>query len=199
MNPTYAQSAANIPYGSVHYHYQYGRHQQYGRLPAETRYGVRPYWHAQPSFSTPPPQPTIDAGPQTVEDLIQEGFFAAPDRAPEIAGLYDRHQVGWMALDDVLNQIRDRQEVYRRNVLDIQWAQCYAFNELARHGQPAPDEAYVAYDRRMQDLRADQRAERVALWRDVARIRERVPESAQQYLSALRKLQILDDHEGDNP
>jgi hypothetical protein len=197
MNPSSPQSAANIPYGSIRYHYQYGRHQQYGHLPAVSRYGVRPYWSAKQVLSPPKPQPIIDDGPQTVEDLIQEGFFAVPAREPELAGLYDRRQTSWMALDDVLGQIRDRHEVYRRNILDIQWAQCYAFNELARNGPPATDEAYAAYERRMQDLRADQRAERVALWRDVARIRERLPESVQQYLSAFRKLQILGDDRGD--
>jgi len=50
----------------------------------------------------------------------------------------------------------------------------------------------------MNDLRAEQRAERVNLWRDVSRVRERLPESAQQYLSSFRKLEILGDEGGDD-
>lgn len=199
MNPSNTKSAANTPYGSIAYHYQYGRHQQYGHMPAVSRYGVQPYWNAKPAFSPRKPQPGIDDGPQTVEDLIQQGYFAVPAREPETAGLYDRRHTSWMALDDVLGQVRQRYDIYKKNMLDILWSQCYAFNELAHHGPPAVEDAYAIYEKRMNELRAEQRAERTMLWRDVSRIRERLPESAQQYLSAFRKLQILGDDGGDGP
>jgi len=199
MNPTTNDPAAGAPYGSIAYQYLYGRHHQYGRTPLLPRYGVRPYWRAPSASSTPQPRAEIDDGPQTVEDLVREGFFAVPDHEPETAVLFDRRHTSWMALDDVLTQIKDREEIYRKNMNEITWAQCYAFNELARHGRPATEEAYVLYERRMQDLRAEQRAERTHFWRDVSRIRERLPESAQQYLSAFRKLQILEDSGGDQP
>lgn len=198
MNSNPTHPAAGAPYGAIAYQYQYGRHHQYGATPAVARYGVRPYWRARPAPFSHEPVAGIDDGPQTVEDLVRDGFFAVPDHEPETAILYDRRHTSWMALDDVLGQIKQREEIYKKNMLDIQWAQCYAFNELARNGPPATDEAYALYEKRMQDLRAEQRAERTMLWRDVSRIRERLPESAQQYLSAFRKLQILDDA-GDHP
>jgi hypothetical protein len=199
MNSSNPNPAAGVPYGSVAYRYLYGRHDQYGRLPSVSRYGVRPYWTAKSAPSSGQPVPGIDDGPQTVEDLIEQGYFAVPAHEPETAVLFDRRHTSWMALDDVLGQLQHRYEIYSKNMLDITWSECYAFNEMARHGRPATDEAYAVYEKRMQDLRSDQRAERTAFWRDVSRIRERLPESAQQYLSAFRKLQILGDEGGDGP
>lgn len=186
-----------LDYPRVSYYYMYGRKHQYGtvsplrahgyeRLPAETRF-----------FSYKHPHP-LDDGPQTVEDLVQQGYFAAPVHESETAILHDRRDTAWLGLDDVLTQIHQRHEVYRQNLLELQGSECYAFNELARGGWPPSPEQYVIYDRRMQDLSADRRAERVALWRDVSRLRERIPESAQLYLSSLRKLDLLQDPDGDS-
>lgn len=197
MNPSTPSPVAGAPYGSIAYQYLYGRHHQYGRTPSVSRYGVRPYWRAQYAPSSHKPVAGIDDGPQTVEDLVQQGYFAVPAHEPETAILFDRKHTSWMALDDVLGQIRHRYDIYKKNMLEITWGECYAFNELARNGRPATDEAQAIYQKRMQDLRSEQRAERTTFWRDVSRIRERLPESAQQYLSAFRKLQILGDEGAD--
>ena len=189
--------ATGTPYDSVADQYLYGRQHQYGRTPSTFRYGALPDWTAKPASSSSKFQPGLDDGPQTVEDLIEQGYFAVPAHEPETAILFDRKDTSWMALDDVLGQIKQREEIYKKNILDITWSQCYAFNELARHGPPATDEAYAIYEKRMNDLRAEQRAERVNLWRDVSRVRERLPESAQQYLSSFRKLEILGDEGGE--
>ena len=52
--------------------------------------------------------------------------------------------------------------------------------------------------KRLQALYADQRAERVAVWKDISRLRQTLPEAAQSYLSALRKLTVLEDTRGDD-
>ena len=199
MNSNPTNSAPGLPYGAVADQYLYGRQNQYGRMASVPRYGSRRYWRAAPASSQSKPWPGIDDGPQTVEDLVQQGYFAVPAREPETAGIFDRTHTSWMALDDVLGQIRQRHDIYKQNLLDISWGECYAFNELARQGRPATPEAYILYGKRMQDLQSEQRAERITFWRDVSRIRERLPESAQQYLSAFRKVQILDDDGGEGP
>ena len=51
----------------------------------------------------------------------------------------------------------------------------------------------------IQSIYEQKRAERVNLWRDVSRIRTGLLESAQAYLSAYRKLSILDEGRGDAP
>lgn len=139
----------------------------------------------------------MDDGPQTVEQLVEQGYFAVPTAEPETAILHDRKQTSWLGLDDILTQVRHRHEIYKKNMLEIEWAKCYAFNELARGGPFPTDEGYAIYERRLQDLHRDQRAERVTLWRDESRLRQQLPESAQQYLSASRKLDIIGDTDGD--
>jgi hypothetical protein len=51
--------------------------------------------------------------------------------------------------------------------------------------------------KRLDKLYSEQREERVNLWRDVSRLRLLLPENAQNYLTAYRKLSILEDSEGD--
>ena len=186
-------------YGLIAYQYKYGRQRLYGNLQTTPLYGLRPLSHVVAKGSGIESLAGIDDGPQTVEQLIYQGFFAAPRYDSETAILHDKKHTSWMALDDVLGQIRDRYDIYKRNMLDIQWSQCYAFNEMARGGWPPSEEQHALYERRMQDLRSEQRDERITFWRDVSRIRERIPESAQQYLSAFRKIELLDDTGGDQP
>ena len=143
-------------------------------------------------------QEAIDKGPQTVEQLVTQGYFAAP-KGGEMALLDDRKATSWLALDDAVTQIRQRRKIYEQNLLDLQWAECYAFNELARGGWPASEDQYSAYARALQDLGAQRRLERVAYWRDVSKVRQGLPEAVQQYLSAFRKSEILRDDGGDAP
>ncbi|NQU43826.1 hypothetical protein HQ520_11115 [bacterium] len=139
----------------------------------------------------------MDEGPQTVEQLITDGYFAVPAGEPETAILHDRKHTAWLGLDDILGQVRHRQEIHEQNIHEIEWAQCYAFNEMARGGWPYSEEQRCAFEKRSQELHAQQRDERIALWRDLSKLRLLVPESAQQYLSAFRRTEILDDCEGD--
>jgi hypothetical protein len=199
MNSDNLSDKTKPTYGNIPYHYLYGRHQQYGTARATPLYGMRPLSHFNTPRSDSTPVVGIDEGPQTVEQLIEQGYFAVPAYDPDTAILHDKKHTSWLALDDVLGQIHHRYEIYRRNMLDLEWAQCYAFTELARGGWPASEEQHALYQRRRQELKAEQRAERVTFWRDVSRLRERLPESAQQYLSAFRKIELLDDIGGDHP
>ena len=45
----------------------------------------------------------------------------------------------------------------------------------------------------LRELYEQQRDERVALWQDVSKLKQAVPEQAQQYLTAYRKVSILED------
>lgn len=154
--------------------------------------------YAPPALSLEQAPASIDRGPQTVEDLVRDGYFAVSKREPETAVIVDRQDMAWLTLDDSLTQIREREDIYRKNMLEIEWAKCYAFGELARLGWPASDETAALYQRRIADLHADQRAERVRFWNDLSRVRQLVPPSAQLYLSAIRKSQILGLDEGDS-
>ena len=139
----------------------------------------------------------IDEGPQTVEDLIKDGTFAVPAGDPETAILEDKKHTSWLALDDAISQVRQRWDLYEQNVLGIKWAQCYAFNEFAKLGWPPTVKQLYSYDKRLQELHAEHRAERVSAWRDVSEIRQALPESLREHLSAYRRSQLLSDLTGD--
>ena len=177
--------------------YQFERYLLYRYLPKPQPSMYEPTPHTSSDIFNSDPVRKDDEGPQTVEQVISQGYFAVPKMAPELAGIHDRRSTSWMGLDDVIGQVREREEVYRKNMLELEWGKCYAFNELARGGWPASEDQMAVYHKRLQDLGSEQRAERVSAWRDISRIRQLFPENMQGYLSAVRKVQILDD-DGDD-
>ncbi len=143
--------------------------------------------------------PSIDDGPQTIDQVLRHGYMTLPAAEVEIATIQDRQQTAWMGLDDILGQIHQRDEIYRRNMNELLWGECYAFNEVARGGWPPSPEKDSLYQERLADLATQKRAERVSAWRDISALRQLLPESAQQYLSAFRKSELLHDLGGDEP
>lgn len=134
-------------------------------------------------------------GPQTVEDVITRGYLSVPYAVPETAAIDDKRTTAWLGLEDSIHQIRQRHGLYRHNCYDLELAKCAAANDLhaqvADQGQPANEHQRESLAKRLQECYGEQRAERITLWRDVSRLRTGIPESAQLYLSAHRKLSIL--------
>ncbi|MEM1354997.1 MAG: hypothetical protein AAGH88_08950 [Planctomycetota bacterium] len=142
--------------------------------------------------------PSADS-PQTVEDLLRDGYFAPPAGEPEVAMIQDRRLGTGMALGDLIGQAQQRVVIYEQNRYDLLRAECDAFNELAREGWPARPEQHALYERRMQDLASERRMERVHLWRDLSRLRLGIPEAVGGYLQAYRSGQLLGDLDDDAP
>lgn len=198
MNQDNTPNPASYPLAHLpSYYYLYGRASRYAVKALNTLYPRDQPQYQVFDFSSDQSSPGLDRPPHTVEQLLTHGYFAVPRGEPELSILQDRKQTSWLSLDDVLSQIHQRTAIYQQNMLELEWAKCYAFNELAHQGWPATAEQYATYNRRLQDLHADQRAERIALWKDVSDLRRALPESVQQYLSTYRKLEILDDSRGD--
>jgi hypothetical protein len=177
--------------------YQFERYLLDRYLPKPQSAQYRPTPHTSSDFFSSDPVGRDDEGPQTVEQLISRGYFAVPRMAPETAGIHDRKLSSWLGLDDIIGQIRQREDLYKKNMLDLEWGKCYAFNELAHSGWPASADQMALYHKRLQELHAEQRMERVSAWRDVSTLRQLLPENVQGYLSAMRKVEILDDDGGD--
>jgi len=139
--------------------------------------------------------------PQTVEQIIARGYFAIPDGDPTLAIISDKRHTSWLGLEDVISQIRSRIEIYQGNMEELEESKCEANNALfrqeAEQGCPANQRQRYSASKMIQGLYEQQRAERINLWRDVARVRESLPELAQQYLSSYRKLAILNDLGGE--
>ncbi|MBW1939386.1 MAG: hypothetical protein JRI67_11610 [Deltaproteobacteria bacterium] len=140
--------------------------------------------------------------PQTVEQVIRRGYLGVPRSEPETALITDRKETARLGLDDVIGQIRKRYELYDNNIYELEVAKCAAINCLYRHeAYHGPTNSKVEYSvqKRLNDLYQEQREERTNLWRDVSRLRLQLPENAQQYLNAYRKVSILEDEKGDGP
>jgi hypothetical protein len=139
---------------------------------------------------------------QTVEDVIARGYLAIPTGDPVTAVLTDKRATSWLGLDDAIRQIRARYELYAQNMNGILYSTAAATNAL--HTWKAErgwyNERQVDNQHKtLQNLYAQEREERISLWRDIARVRATLPEVVQQYLAAHRKLVLLDGVDGDAP
>lgn len=139
---------------------------------------------------------------QTVEDVIRNGYLSISKAEPETAIISDKKRTSWLGLDDIIGQVRNRFDVYERNNYELEISKCAAINCLhehrANHGPPTSKVEY-SVQKRLDGLYSEQREERVNLWRDISRLKLLLPENAQNYLTAYRKVAILEDDEGDGP
>ena len=139
---------------------------------------------------------------QSVEDVIRNGYLSIPGAEPETAIISDKKRTSWLGLDDIIGQVRNRFEVYERNNYELEISKCAAINCLfeheAHHGPPTSKVEY-SVQKRLDGLYSEQREERVNLWRDISRLKLLLPENAQNYLAAYRKVAILKDDESDDP
>ena len=137
----------------------------------------------------------------TVEQIIASGYLAIPKSDPVAAIISDKKHTSWLGLDDVISQVRKRHELYQTNIYGIELGKCAAINSVhdheAHHG-PADSRIEYSLNKRLDKLYKDQREERINLWRDISKLRLLLPENAQQYLAAYRKLSILEDTKGDH-
>lgn len=140
--------------------------------------------------------------PQTVEQIIASGYLAIPKSDPVQAIINDKKDTSWQGLDNVISQVRNRYELYHRNIYEIELAKCAAMNSVhdheAHHG-PADSRIEYSLNKRLDKLYKDQREERTSLWQDISKLKLLLPESAQQYLAAYRKFSILEESKGGFP
>ena len=140
-------------------------------------------------------------GVQSVRQIIKDGYVAVRPRDPVQAILGDKKDTTWMGLDDAIHQIRDRCEAYRLNVEGLAQNELDLRNASRRCNRPPgwepEDDPEVLQS--LQAIDERRRQERLSLWRDLSRLRSAVPEAAREYLSARRRIDILEDDEGGSP
>ena len=138
---------------------------------------------------------------QTIEGVIQKGYFAIPKAEPEFAIISDKKHTSRLGLADIISQIQNRYETYKQNIYELEISKCAAISSLheheAHHGPPTSRVEY-SVNKRLDRLYSEQREERVNLWQDISKLRQLLPEHAQKYLSAYRKVAILENEEGDS-
>ena len=177
--------------GYMPYWYASGRFQSYGQMTSSQRIN-------EPESRYPVPSGSYRSSqfvPQTVEQVILNGYFSVPAIQSDVPQLVDKHHVSWLGLDDVIGQIQHRRELYQENMNMIDQSICEAHNglhrQVASQGRPADNRQQYSVQMQVLNLYEQQRAERVNLWRDEIRLRQSLPEQVQQYLSAYRKRSIL--------
>lgn len=138
----------------------------------------------------------------SITDVVRDGGFRVSDAPPETALLTDRRDIAQFGLTDVIEQIRERVELYYRNLRGIAYATVSATNAIhtwkAERGWPS-DRQLDNLHKTLQGLYEQERSERISLWRDLSRIRQTVPEWAQQYLASVRKIDLLEAGSRDGP
>ena len=134
----------------------------------------------------------------TVEDIVRNGYFPIQKTEPETAIISDKKQTSGLGLSDVIAQVRQRYEIYEKNIYQIDLGKCYALNsiftvEAERGGVGQSSREAYSISKSLRELYEQERDERVRLWQDVSRLKQTLPEQAQQYLTAYRKVSILED------
>lgn len=185
----------------VPYFYASGRFLSYD-LPHASAHEVRFVPESRYDFTSDLLQTRAYPVPQTFDQVIRRGYLSIPKSDPETAIISDKKDTSWLGLDDVIGQVRRRYEVYDKNIYEIEIGKCYAVSsahaiESARGGIALNSKEMYGLSKNISEFYQQQRDERVNLWRDVSRLRLQLPENAQQYLSAYRKVSILEDDEGD--
>jgi hypothetical protein len=140
----------------------------------------------------------------TVEDIINNGYFPIPKSEPETAIISDKKHTAGLGLGDIISQVRQRYEIYERNIYQIELGKCYTISsqlavESSRGGVCMSSREAYSLNKSLRELYEQQRDERVRLWQDISRLKQSLPEQAQQYLAAYRKVSILEDDRGDVP
>lgn len=193
---------ARTDYNYVIYFYESGLSKQYRQRQKDLLAGLNYGPAGSYDFSSDLSARRTFAVPQTVEDIVSNGYLSIQKSEPETAIISDRKNTSWLGLDDIIGQVRNRFEVYERNNDELEISKCAAINCLfeheAHHGPPTSKVEY-SVQKRLDGLYSEQREERVNLWRDISRLRLLLPEQAQNYLSAYRKVSILEDKKGDMP
>jgi len=186
----------------VPYFYASGRFLSYELPPVHAPLEVRFVPESRYDFTSDLLQRRAYPVPQTIEQVIRRGYLAIPQSDPETAIISDKKDTSRLGLDDVIGQIRGRYELYDKNIYEIEIGKCYAISsshaiESARGGIVLNSKEMYGLNKNISEFYQQQRNERVNLWKDVSRLKLQLPESAQQYLSAYRKVSILEDDNGD--
>jgi len=203
MQPNPIQNGPVFDGGYIPYFYQSGLFLSYGQPSSYGRNKVMPQSRTGYDFSSEAHPWLPPSRPQTVEQIIAHGYFSIPAGEPETAIISDKKQTSWLGLEDTIRQVRNRHELYHRNMYELHQGVCEAdnavFRQVASQGSPADNRQQYSANKLIQGLYEQMRLERVNLWKDVSRLKQVLPETAQNYLAAYRKIAILEDSMGDAP
>ena len=89
--------------------------------------------YATYDFTSEPKSNLNPDQPQTVEQIVANGYFTIPTGDPVTAMITDKKHTFRLGLDDAIDQIRRRYEIYDKNVYELLLSQCYTINTFLVH------------------------------------------------------------------
>ncbi len=200
MYPDTSSNGPPADHGYVPYFYEAGLHQLHGLPGHNEPQPPDDTSRTQYDFSSDLVSSRHPNHPWTVERIIQHGYLSIPQGDPVTAIISDKTHTSWLGLDDVISQVRERHEIYESNLHQIELSKCAAANAIYQHeayvGPPCSKQMYARH-KAVRDLYEQQQNERTSLWKDVSRLKNMIPESAQSYLTAYRRQAILRQESGD--
>lgn len=204
MYPIQDSNVPDAQAGYMPYFYKSGVFVRYLTPAVNAPQQRREFGESTYNFSSDYPLFNPASRTQTVEQVIAQGYFAIPYANPITALISDKAHTARLGLDDVIHQVRQRYDIYQRNIYEINQSICEVhnalFRQLADHGTlVANQRQQYSVTKQVQMLYELQREERGNLWRDVSRLKLALPENAQQYLTAYRKESLLKDTGCDSP
>ena len=203
MNPHEPSNGPVFDAGYVPYFYQSGRFLVYG-LPRQTASkSTLDRTIGSYDFTSDLTEKHPWPRTQTVEDIIQRGYLHIPQSEPETALISDKKDISKIGLSDLISQIRNRYEIYEKNMYHLEMAKCYTVSsqlavESSRGGIGMDSKEAYSLNKKIGEFYQQQNEERVRLWQDISRLKQVLPEQAQNYLSSYRKMSILEDTKGDD-
>ena len=135
-------------------------------------------------------------GRATIDTIVRRGRLLVPNADPITAPLTDRRYTMSLGLDDAIRQIEQRLELYRLHMAGLTEDELSTRNAAQSwfditgivDGGRDPD-----LQSQLREIDQRRRDERLSCWRDLSRLRQSLPQWAQDYLGAYRRSQILSD------
>lgn len=140
-------------------------------------------------------QEVATSASKSIDGIVAAGRLAVPGADPILALATDRMLTSFLSLDDAIGQVRRRYDIYARHVDEIEQSRLRMVNASTSWRQPPfwiPEEDDPEVREAVDRLEQQKREERLSLWRDVSRLRQTIPQSAQEYLGACRRTQIIE-------
>lgn len=203
MDPHELSNGPVFDAGYVPYFYQSGRFLAYGLPSQTTQKSVLDRTVAQYDFTSDLTEKRSWPRTQTVEDIIQRGYLHISQSVPETSLISDKKDISKIGLSDIISQIRNRYQIYEKNIYQIELGKCYTISsqlavESSRGGVAMSSKEAYGLNKNISEFYEQQRDERNRLWADVSKLKLLLPEQAQNYLSSYRKMSILEDIKGDD-
>lgn len=135
----------------------------------------------------------------SVDDLVRTGDLKHLNIYDQNDLFADRRKTSYLALDNIVTQIRRRYEIYDSNIRVLEYSKIKLTEHFYQWPQQFgfwPPGQREMLSEQMNQLYQKQLDEKVSLWKDVSKLKLMLPQSLNDYLAIKRKSDIYNGGEG---